>query len=97
MAIEHESDTALAKAVRAAGSQSAFGRLIGRRQSTIRQWLMERKPLPAEDVLLVERETGIPKEVLRPDIYPDESDRPAHRLDHAARDVGPLDDLAPAR
>lgn len=97
MAIEHESDTALAKAVRAAGSQSAFGRLIGRRQSTIRQWLMERKPLPAEDVLLVERETGIPKEVLRPDIYPDESDSPANRLDHAARDVGPLDDLAPAR
>lgn len=70
---EHPLESPLAAAIKAAGSQSAFGRLIGRNQSTIHDWLREGKPLPAEYVLLVERETGIPKEVLRPDIYPDDS------------------------
>jgi len=69
MAIEHESDTALAQAVRAAGSQSAFGRLVGKRQSTVREWLMTDR-LPAEHVLAIEAATGVPKERLRPDIYP---------------------------
>jgi len=69
MAIEHESDTALAQAVRAAGSQSAFGRLVGKRQSTVREWLITDR-LPAEHVLAIEAATGVPKEQLRPDIYP---------------------------
>ncbi|WP_081668465.1 transcriptional regulator [Sphingomonas phyllosphaerae] len=70
MGIETHSDAPLARAVRAAGSQSAFGRLIGRRQSTIFMWLSNDTPLPAELVLRVERETGISKHDLRPDIYP---------------------------
>ncbi|VXC80069.1 transcriptional regulator [Sphingomonas sp. 8AM] len=70
MGIETHSETPLARAVRAAGSQSAFGRMIGRRQSTIFLWLNNDTPLPAELVLLVERETGISKHDLRPDIYP---------------------------
>jgi DNA-binding transcriptional regulator YdaS (Cro superfamily) len=69
MAIEHVTDTALAQAVRAAGSQSAFGRLVGKRQSTVREWLMTDR-LPAEHVLAIEAATGVPKEQLRPDIYP---------------------------
>lgn len=69
MAIEHDSDTALAQAVRAAGSQSAFGRLVSKRQSTVREWLMTDR-LPAEHVLAIEAATGVPKEQLRPDIYP---------------------------
>lgn len=69
MALEHDSDSPLALAVRKAGSQSAFGRLLGTRQSTVRDWLLANR-LPAEHVLLVERETGVPKEELRPDIYP---------------------------
>lgn len=73
MAIEHESDSALARAVRAAGSQSAFGRMIGRRQSTIAEWLKGAKPLPAEFVLAVEAGTGVSKHELRPDIFPDET------------------------
>lgn len=68
MALEHETDSALAEAVRAAGSQTAFGEMIGRRQSTIHDWLRDGKPLPVEYVLIVERETGIPKERLRPDL-----------------------------
>lgn len=61
---------ALREAVSRIGSQSATGRLLGVTQAAVWGWLNEGKPLPAEHVLLVERETGIPKEVLRPDIYP---------------------------
>ena len=69
MALEHDSDSALARAVRAVGSQSAFGRLIAKRQSVIHAWLREAMPLPAEHVLTVERETGISRHDLRPDVY----------------------------
>lgn len=70
MALEQHIDSPLATAVRAAGSQSAFARLVGRRQSTVFGWLKDGKPLPAEHVLTVEAETGVSKNVLRPDIYP---------------------------
>ncbi|QSR16039.1 YdaS family helix-turn-helix protein [Novosphingobium sp. KA1] len=69
MALEHESDSALAVAVRKVGSQSAFGRLLGKRQSTIRGWLLSDKLLPAENVRTVSDATGIPDYVLRPDIF----------------------------
>lgn len=70
MALEHDSDSALAKAVRKAGSQSAFGRLIGKRQSVVHDWLRDNRPLPAELVFQVEAATGISRHELRPDIYP---------------------------
>jgi DNA-binding transcriptional regulator YdaS (Cro superfamily) len=73
MGIEAMIDSPLAAAVRAVGSQSAYARLVKRSQSSIYERLRDRKPVHAEDVLVVERETGIPKEVLRPDIYPDDS------------------------
>lgn len=72
MALEHLSDSSLAKAVRYAGSQSAFGRLIGKRQSVVFGWLRDNRPLPAEHVLAVEHATGISRHDLRPDIYPRE-------------------------
>lgn len=72
MALEHDSDSALAQAVRALGSQSAFGRLLGKRQSVIFGWLRDSRPLPAEHVLAVEEATGISRHDLRPDIYPRE-------------------------
>jgi hypothetical protein len=68
MAIEHDLDSELARAVREAGSQSAFGRLVGRRQSTIREWLKTGKVAPGA-VLTVEAKTGISRHRLRPDIY----------------------------
>lgn len=76
MALEHDSDSVLAIAVRKAGSQSAFGRLIDKRQSVIHDWLRDGKPLPAEHVLAIEAATGISRHDLRPDIYPRE-DPPA--------------------
>ena len=73
MAIEHDTDSALAVAVRSVGSQSAFARLLGRSQSTVHEWLSDDKPLPAEHVLKVEAATGVSRHELRPDIYPIET------------------------
>lgn len=70
MALHHDSDSALARAVRAAGSQLAFGALIGKRQSVVNDWLRDERPLPAELVFKVEAATGISRHDLRPDIYP---------------------------
>jgi len=78
MSIDKQPCAPLATAVRKAGSQSAFGRIIGKRQSTVRYWLEHELPLPAEHVLTVERELSISRHTLRPDIYP---------VDHGANGV----------
>lgn len=70
---------ALRDAIRNAGSQSAFGRLIGKRQSTVHDWVRLGKPLPAEYVLRVEAATGVSRHALRPDIYPIEHAPPSYR------------------
>ena len=75
MALEHDNDSPLATAVRAAGSQSAFGRLIGKRQSVVFGWLRAQKALPGEYVLTVERKLGISRHDLRPDLYPRDDTR----------------------
>lgn len=69
MGIEQTLGTPLAAAVRAAGSQSAFGRIIERSQSTVYQWLSDDRPLPAEYVQVVYKATGIPPARLRPDLF----------------------------
>jgi len=73
MAIEQDLDSGLAKAVRAAGSQSAFGRIIGKRQSVVYDWLRRDVPLPAELVRTVEQATGLSKHTLRPDLYAEDA------------------------
>lgn len=73
MALEHDNESPLASAVRVAGSQSAFGRMIGKRQSVVFGWLRANRPLPAEYVLKVEEVTGISRHDLRPDLYPRET------------------------
>lgn len=82
MGIESSIDTPLAQAVRIAGSQSAFGRMIGRSQASVHDWLRKKMPLPAEHVLKVEAETGVSRHDLRPDLYPREP-APAHAGDAA--------------
>ncbi len=77
MALQDALDSPLAKAVRIAGSQVAFAALIGKRQSTVQEWLAKDRPLPAEYVRQVEAATGIPRYELRPDIYPPEEHAPA--------------------
>jgi len=56
---------ALERAVKAAGGYTALGRKIGITGEAIMQW----REVPSRRVLLVERITGIPKELLRPDLY----------------------------
>lgn len=77
MGIEASLDTPLAKAVRIAGSQSAFARLVGKSQASVYDALKNNRPLWDIAVLMVEAETGIPRHALRPDLYPDESSHDA--------------------
>ena len=60
----------LQAAVTRAGSQSAMARLCGVSQTAVWKWIQSGKRLPAEHCLIVERETGVSKHLLRPDIYP---------------------------
>lgn len=61
---------ALQAAVARAGSQSALARVCGVSQTAVWKWIQRGKRLPAELCLVVERETGVSKHSLRPDIYP---------------------------
>jgi DNA-binding transcriptional regulator YdaS (Cro superfamily) len=54
------------KAIQAAGGPAALGNALGCSSQAISQW----RRIPAERVLDVERITGIPREDLRPDLYP---------------------------
>jgi DNA-binding transcriptional regulator YdaS (Cro superfamily) len=51
-----------------------LARRLGVNKATVTRW--SRGNIPPENVLKVERETGIPREVLRPDIYPPEDALP---------------------
>jgi DNA-binding transcriptional regulator YdaS (Cro superfamily) len=74
MGIEQQIDSPLAEAVRLAGGQSSFARLVDRNQSTVFDWLKADKPLPAELCKVVCRATGLPRWRLRPDLFePDHS------------------------
>jgi len=61
---------ALHAAVEAAGSQSELARICNVTQPAVWRRLQTAKRLPAEYVLTVEAATGIPRHLLRPDIYP---------------------------
>lgn len=70
MALEHTLESPLALAVRAAGGQSAFARLIGRSQPYVHGLLRDGKQLPAEETVLVDAaDIGFTKAVLRPDLF----------------------------
>lgn len=58
-------DDGLAAAIRAAGGLSAFARLIGRNKAGVSRW----RRLPAELAADAERLTGVPRDVLRPDLF----------------------------
>ncbi|WP_110300361.1 helix-turn-helix domain-containing protein [Blastomonas natatoria] len=70
MAELESSVQAFHRAIQVVGGQSALGRLIGKPQSTVWEWVDRKKPLPAEFVLTIEHATGISRHELRPDIYP---------------------------
>lgn len=70
------SKEAILKACERAGGQSALARRLGlKSQGSISNWI-SRGRIPAEQVLSVERISGVSRHDLRPDLYPRE--RKAH-------------------
>lgn len=69
MGIETNSESPLAKAVKAAGSQSAFARIIGRNQSVVYAWLKAGKHLPVEYLEVVRNTLSLTNHDLRPDVF----------------------------
>lgn len=71
---------ALKRACDAAGGQKALAKRVGTTQSQVWYWLSRsKKGVPAEFVLPIERETGVPRHDLRPDLYPPEPPSKAPR------------------
>lgn len=58
------------KLVEAAGGQAPLGRRVGLSQQRISYGLANDLPFPSEFVLKAEAEFGIPRHIIRPDIYP---------------------------
>jgi DNA-binding transcriptional regulator YdaS (Cro superfamily) len=56
----------LKRAIEAAGGQGRLARLLGIRQQAVSQW----KEVPARHIIAIENLTGVPREELRPDLYP---------------------------
>ncbi len=64
---------ALKRACTAAGGQKRLADRIGTTQSQVWYWLeRSKKGVSGEYVLSIERETGVPRSELRPDLYPAE-------------------------
>lgn len=62
---------ALTRAIEIAGSQAALAARIGVSQAHVSYWACKaKKGVPPEHALTIERETGVPRFELRPDIYP---------------------------
>jgi len=59
----------LQRAIAVAGGQSALGRIINRRQSTVFYWIKNGKPLPAELVSTVAGALDMTPAELRPDLF----------------------------
>jgi DNA-binding transcriptional regulator YdaS (Cro superfamily) len=59
---------ALMKACEIAGGQLALGREIGRKQSTIWDWLQTGLITDVDAVLRIEKATGVSRHKLRPDL-----------------------------
>lgn len=68
------SSEALERACRAAGGQKRLADRIGTTQGQVWYWLFRSKRgVPAEFVLPIERETGVSRSELRPDLWPVEA------------------------
>ena len=61
---------ALELAVEQAGTQERFANALGVSQPTVWRWLQSSKRIPPEHVLEAERQFGVSRHDLRPDIYP---------------------------
>jgi DNA-binding transcriptional regulator YdaS (Cro superfamily) len=64
-------------AVSRATGQSAFARVVGCTPGNISQLIRKRAVLPGRFVLAAEREFGVSRHLLRPDLYPHDAASPA--------------------
>ena len=64
-------DRTLKKALQKVGGARAMARALGISHQTISQW----HRIPVERTMEIEKLTGIPRSVLRPDIYPPSRER----------------------
>jgi DNA-binding transcriptional regulator YdaS (Cro superfamily) len=62
-------ESSIEKAVQALGSQSALARAVNVTPQAVQQWV-ESGRVSHKKVIEVERVSGIPRQALRPDIYP---------------------------
>src|SRR5262245_48473208 len=72
-------DSGLQQAIEAAGGVGALARLLGIAQPSVSNW----QRVPAERVLSVEALTGVPRDVLRADLYPPVPDVTREDVDQA--------------
>lgn len=72
-------DAGLQEAIRAAGGISALARMLGIAQPSISVW----SRVPAERVLAVETATAVSRTILRPDLYPGETEMALDPVDLA--------------
>lgn len=63
------SNPGLDAAVKAAGSQSALAKAIGRRQASVWEWCTVTGRVSAEDAIAIERVTGVPAEAINPALH----------------------------
>ena len=61
---------ALMRTIDVLGSQSELARVCGVSPTAVWKWVQSSKRLPEPYVLAVEAATGVPRHLLRPDIYP---------------------------
>lgn len=69
--------SALHRACKLAGGQVALAKKIGTSQSQVWYWLLRsKKGVPGHFVIPIEAVTGVPRQELRPDLYPPTAPRP---------------------
>jgi DNA-binding transcriptional regulator YdaS (Cro superfamily) len=76
MAVRSERRMALAKACEAVGGETKLAELIGKTRSHVTTWKY-RGMIPADQAIPIERASGVPRHVLRPDLYPVENEHAA--------------------
>ncbi|MDR2506582.1 MAG: helix-turn-helix domain-containing protein [Candidatus Accumulibacter sp.] len=64
-------ESSIERAVQAVGSQSALARAVNVTPQAVQQWV-EAGRVSHKKVIDVERVSGVPRQELRPDIYPTE-------------------------
>jgi DNA-binding transcriptional regulator YdaS (Cro superfamily) len=64
--------SALKRAIELAGGQTALGKLLHVKQTTVSSWLngLTKGGVPAQHVPQITKATGVPEHELRPDVWP---------------------------